>query len=129
MLERKTRVLLTEDNAGLRDTLADILRAADMEVDVALDAPAAFGLLDEGQYDVAVVDLVLPGLSGVEVVRKIKASSPATRIIVCTAYYNSELLAEAQALGIDQTVHKPADPGPLVGLIEKLAGLAPGEKP
>ena len=129
MPERKTKVLLVEDNAGLLDTLADILRVMDMEVDSALDAPVAFGLLNEGRYDVAVVDMVLPGSSGVEVIRKLKAASPATRIIVCTAYYNSELLVEAQALGIDHTVHKPADPAELIALIKNLVSPASDGKP
>jgi DNA-binding response OmpR family regulator len=120
MPERKMKVLLVEDNAGLLDTLADILRVMDMEVDTALDAPIAFGLLNEGHYDVAVVDMVLPGPSGVEVIRRLKASSPETRIIVCTAYYNSELLVEAQAFGIDRTVHKPTDPAVLIALIREL---------
>ena len=128
MPERKMKVLLVEDNAGLLDTLADILRVMDMEVDTALDAPVAFGLLNEGRYDVAVVDMVLPGSSGVEVIRRLKACSPATRIIVCTAYYNSELLVEAQALGIDHTVHKPADPAELIALIKNVGSPASGGK-
>jgi DNA-binding response OmpR family regulator len=128
MSERKTRVLLVEDNAGLLDTLADILRTLGMEVDAALDASVAFSLLKEGRYDVAVVDMVLPGPSGVEVIRKLRASSPATRIIVCTAYYYSELLVQAQALGIDRTIHKPANPAALIALIKELTGSASGGK-
>jgi len=129
MPARKTRVLLVEDNPGLIDTLADILWATGMEVDKALDARAAFGLLEGGGYDVAVVDMVLPGASGVEVVRKIKESSPTTRIVVCTAYHDSQLLSQACELGVDQTVYKPADPGVLIGLIRELAEPKTGEKP
>jgi len=122
MPERNIGVLLVEDNPGLLDTLADILRATGMDVDTAPDAPAAFGMLEGGhRYNVAVVDLVLPGPSGVEVIRRFKSSSPATRIIACTAYYDSELLNEARALGVAQTVHKPADPAVLIALIKKLA--------
>ena len=121
MPDRKTRVLLVEDNPGLLDTLADILRVSDMDVDTALDAPAAFAMIADGRYDVAVVDMVLPGPSGVEVIRKFKSSSSATRIIICTAYDNSGLLAEAQALGVDRTVHKPADPAALIAFIKELA--------
>jgi DNA-binding response OmpR family regulator len=128
MPERNIRVLLVEDNPGLLDTLADILRASGMEVDTALDAPAAFGMVEGGRYDVAIVDIILPGPSGVEVIRKFKSSSPATRIVACTAYYDSELLTEAQALGIDRTVHKPADPAMLIGIIKKLVEPAFGGK-
>ena len=88
----------------------------------------AFAMIADGRYDVAVVDMVLPGPSGVEVIRKFKSISPATRIIICTAYDSSELLAEAQTLGVDRTVHKPADPAALIALIKKLADpLAPNE--
>jgi len=128
MPERTMRVLLVEDNPGLLDTLADIMWTADIHADKALDAPAAFGLLAMHRYDVAVVDMVLPGLSGVEVIVRLKASAPGTRIVVCTAFYNSDLLAEAQALGIDATIHKPTDPIELLALVKKLAALPPGEK-
>jgi len=129
MPKRNASVLLVEDSRGLRQTLADILRTADMKVDTASDAPAAFRKLDHGRYDVAIVDLVLPGPSGVEVIRKIKSSAPATRIIVCTAFYDGHLLAEALELGVELTVFKPADPGLLIGLIEKSIGHAPGGTP
>lgn len=126
MPRRKIRVLLVEDNAGLLHTLADILSTNGMAVDTALDAPAAFDMLGRNTYNVAIVDMVLPGPSGVEVIRKLKETSSATRVIVCTAYYGSDLLTQARALGVDQTVLKPADPGVLIALIKKLAGPIPG---
>jgi len=124
MPERKTRVLLVEDSVGLRDTLADVLRAAGMEVDTASDASAASGRLTHGRYDVAIVDLVLPGRSGVQVIRELKSVSPATHVFVCTAYPEGELVTEAWALGIEVAISKPADPGLLIGLIEKSVGPA-----
>jgi DNA-binding NtrC family response regulator len=128
MPERSVRVLLVEDHRGLLDTLADILRDTGMEVDTAFDASSAIGKLGGEPYDVAVVDLVLPGPSGVEVIRKLKSISPTTRIFACTAYYESELLAQAQALGIHQTVFKPADPAQLIKLIERAVAPATDEK-
>jgi len=129
MPRRNTTVLLVEDNAGLRRTVADILQAAGMKVDAASDASAAFRRLARGRYDVAVVDLVLPGPSGVEVIRKIRSSAPATRILVCTAYSDGHLLAEALELGVELTIFKPADPGTLIGLIEKTVEPCPGGTP
>jgi DNA-binding response OmpR family regulator len=124
MHERSTRVLLVEDNPGLRDTMSDIIWQAGMEIDTAYDMPSALGLLTHGRYDVAIVDLVLPGPSGVEVIRKLKSISPTTRIIVWTAYHNGELLVAAKELGIDRAVSKPADPEALIALIKSLAGKA-----
>lgn len=122
MPERNIRVLLVDDNQGLLDTLADVLWSARMDVGKAIDAPTAFGLLAQEHYDVAVVDMVLPGPTGVEVVRRLKESSSTTRIIICTAYYDNQLLLEARSLGVDDTVQKPADPAALIALIRKLAG-------
>jgi len=126
MPQRSIRVLLVEDNQGLLDTFSDILQLVGMEVDKAGDAQAAYGLLGQGRYDVAVVDMVLPGPSGAEVVRKLKETSPTTRIIVCTAYYDSIPLQQAIPLGVDKTVQKPVDPGALIALMIELTGQGPG---
>ena len=129
MFKRSARVLLVEDNRGLRQTLADILRVTGMKVDTAPDASDAFRMLARSQYDVAIVDLVLlPGPSGIDVIRQLKSSSPTTRVFVCTAITRGELLVDVQALGVDKVIFKPVDPGMLIKLIEQSAGPAPGEK-
>jgi len=129
MPKRNASVLLVEDSRGLRQTLADILRTADMEVDTASDATAALRRLERGRYDVAIVDLVLlPGPSGIEVIRTLRSKSPATRVFACTAYYEGSLLAEAWELGIEQVIFKPVDPGLLIELIQKSVEPALGGK-
>ncbi len=121
-----TSVLLVEDSLGLRQTLADILRITDMKVDTARDASAAFRLLAHHRYDVAIVDMVLlPGPSGIEVIRTIRSSSPATRVFACTAYTQGELLAEAWELGVEQVIFKPIDPVLFTRLIQKSVEPAP----
>ena len=98
-----------------------------MQVDTAPDASAAFVSLRGRQYDVAVVDMVLlPGPSGIEVIRYLRSNSPATRVFACTAYYEGDLEAETRALGVEQALHKPVDPKLLVQLIQRLAGPARG---
>jgi len=126
MPKRNARVLVVEDDDGLRRTLADILRAVGMKVDTASDAPAACGKLARSRYDVAIVDLALPGPSGVEVIRYIKLNSLATRVFACTAFFEGKLLAEALDLGVELTIYKPADPVLLVQLIQGSAGSARG---
>jgi DNA-binding response OmpR family regulator len=128
MPESSVRVLLVEDNQGLLDTLADVLWSAGMTVGKALDAPEAFGMLAQERYDVAIVDMILPGPSGVEVIRKLRESSPTTRVIICTAYYDNQLLLQAREIGVDETVQKPADPAALIALIRKLTGPVRGSE-
>jgi DNA-binding response OmpR family regulator len=128
MPESSVRVLLVEDNQGLLDTLADVLWSAGMTVGKALDAPEAFGMLAKERYDVAIVDMILPGPSGVEVIRKLRESSPTTRVIICTAYYDNQLLLQAREIGVDETIQKPADPAALIALIRKLTGPVRGSE-
>jgi DNA-binding response OmpR family regulator len=126
VFKRTARVLLVEDSRGMRLTIADILRTAGMKVDTAPDASAAFGKLDRGRYDVAIVDMVLlPGPSGIEVIRYIRSNSPVTRVFAYTAYYKGDLMAETQALGVEQVIYKPVAPGLLIQLIQRSAGPAP----
>jgi CheY-like chemotaxis protein len=123
MFRRTIRALLVEDNRELRKTLATILRTAGLKVDTAPDASDALRLCARHRYDVAVVDMVLlPGPGGIEVIRNLRSTSPSTRVLACTAYCKSELLAEASALGVEQVLCKPVDPGLLIQLIQKPAG-------
>jgi|WetSurMetagenome_2_1015567.scaffolds.fasta_scaffold55560_3 DNA-binding response OmpR family regulator len=132
MPERNVKVILVDDDNALRNTMADILSAVGIEVDPACDAPAAYALLDQRRYDVAIVDMVLPGPSGVDVIRRIKRTAPGTRIIICTAYYsffNCDLLIQAELLGVEATVRKPVDPLALAALVKDLASRVSGERP
>jgi DNA-binding response OmpR family regulator len=132
MPERNIRVMLVDDDNALRNTMADILTAVGIDVDTACDAPAAYSLLEQGRYDVAIVDMVLPGPSGVDVIRRIKRTSRGTRVVICTAYYsyyNCDLLVQAELLGVDATVRKPVDPLALAALVKDLASRASGAKP
>ena len=132
MPERSIRVMLVDDDKELRNTMADILGALDIEVDTACDAPSAYALLEKGRYDVAIVDMVLPGASGVDVIRRIRRMSRGTRVVICTAYYsyfNCDLLIQAELLGVDATAHKPVDPLAFVALVKELGSRVPDAKP
>jgi len=109
MPESSIRVLVVEDNQDLLDTFADVLWSAGMEIDKAIDAHEAAGMLARTHYDIAVIDMVLPGPSGVEVIRKLKESSPTTRIVICTAYYDSQLLQQSRSSASSRSHHpRPA---------------------
>jgi DNA-binding response OmpR family regulator len=123
MFKRSVRILLVEDNLGLRRTMAVILRTAGLKVDTAPDGSEAFRLIVRRHYDAAVVDMVLlPEPGGIEVIRQLRSRSPATRIFACTAYCKGELLAEALALGVEQIMCKPVDPALLIRFIQNPAG-------
>jgi DNA-binding NtrC family response regulator len=84
---------------------------------VARDGASALKLLDRGAVGLALVDLGLPDLDGVDLVREIHRRAPEMRIVVITAYH--ERRGEAIAAGASAFLGKPFDPEQIVQLIER----------
>src|ERR1700685_1262217 len=82
------RVLVVEDEAALRETLRSRLAQAGFTVDVATDGNEGLFSGQEYPLDVAVVDLGLPGLSGLEVIRRLRAAGKTYPILILTARDN-----------------------------------------
>ncbi len=78
-MEAMARVLLVEDDVYLRDVYVEALTSEGLFVETAEDGEVAFQKLEEQLWDLILLDLTLPKLSGVEVLRKVKASEAASR--------------------------------------------------
>src|ERR1700739_2916823 len=100
------RALVVEDEAALRDSLKERLVAAGMTVDVARDGDAGLFCAMESPLDVAIVDLGLPGLSGLEVIRRLRAARKAYPILILTARDNWQDKVEGLQAGADDSVAK-----------------------
>jgi two-component system KDP operon response regulator KdpE len=100
------RILLVDDDTTLRRTLSIGLRAADHEVLIAADGRSALQALREDKPDLVVLDLGLPDLSGVEVLRQLRAWST-TPVVVLSARAESAEKVQALDLGADDYVTKP----------------------
>src|SRR5258708_29906487 len=101
------RALLVEDEAALRGTLKARLVAAGLPVDVAHDREEGVFAGLEYPLDVAIVDLGLPGLSGLEVIRRLRAARKTFPILVLTARANWQDKVEGLQAGADDYVAKP----------------------
>ncbi|MGF3056873.1 response regulator [Microbacterium sp. YY-01] len=101
-----TRVLLVEDEPDLADPLAYLLRREGYEVEIAEDGPTALTAFEARGADVILLDLMLPGLPGTEVCRRIRASS-AVPIIMVTAKDTEVDIVVGLELGADDYVTKP----------------------
>lgn len=101
------RVLVVDDEPGFRAMLAEI--AADMGclVDAAADGREALAKAAASDYDLAILDLSLPKLSGVDVLAEIKRRSPDTAVIMVTGYATAESAVEAMKLGAYDYIAKP----------------------
>ncbi|WP_456419828.1 sigma-54-dependent transcriptional regulator [Thermovibrio sp.] len=115
------RVLVLEDEASLRDILALILEDFGYEVEEAGSLREARERLNEGEFDLALVDLRLPDGSGMELVREIKGRNPETEVIIITAYASTETVKEAFELGVYDYVEKPFNINDLKLLIRNVS--------
>jgi two-component system, OmpR family, response regulator PhoP len=101
------RILVVEDEAALRETLRTRLTAAGFTVDVAADGNEGLFAGSEYPLDVAIIDLGLPGLAGLEVIRRLRAARKTFPILILTARDNWQDKVEGLQAGADDYVAKP----------------------
>lgn len=121
-------VALVEDDAALRETLADILSASASWRLVASypDAESALAALKDGCPDVVLMDIQLPGLSGIGCVAKLKEMHPAAQVMMVTVYDNNDRIFDALAAGASGYLLKRDAPAKLLeALDDLLAGGSP----
>jgi DNA-binding NarL/FixJ family response regulator len=116
------RVLVVDDHPVVRHGLMAILRwEEDVElVGDAADGAEAVRLILEHQPDVVLLDLRLPQLSGIEVMRRVRGQAPGTRFLVLTTYDTDEYIAPALAAGAQGYLLKDAEPDELSRAIHAL---------
>lgn len=103
-------VLIIDDEDGLRYTLTRVLKSAGCEVSAAADAPQALELIDTTPLDLVYLDIHLPSMNGLEVLKKIRASHPLLPVILFTAHASLQSALEAIRLGAADYLVKPIDP-------------------
>ena len=104
-------MLVVDDDESNRDTLARRLRRRGMAVDTAVDGADALRAMDAVEYDLVLLDVMMPGLSGLDVLQRVRQTKPATQlpIIMATANDGSNDIAQALSLGANDYVTKPLD--------------------
>lgn len=114
-------LLLVDDHAVFREQLARAFRARGYEVRTAANADEAVVLAREDSPELAVVDLKMPGRSGLECVRDLVEIDPSTRVLVLTGYGSISTAVEAMRLGAASYLQKPADVGDILTAFERAA--------
>jgi len=120
------RVLLVEDDSRLVETLGSQLRAAGYAVDVSSDGVEGLYYGEEFPVDLAIIDLGLPELSGLEVIRKLRSRGKDFPILVLTARSEWQDKVEGLEAGADDYVTKPFHPEELLARINALMRRAGG---
>lgn len=101
------RILVVDDNDAITEALHRGLSADGFAVDVAADGPAGLRKAVTDVYDVVVLDVMLPGLSGYSVLRRMRAAEVWSPVLVLTAKDGDDEIADALDLGADDVVGKP----------------------
>jgi two-component system response regulator RegA len=116
-------ILIVDDDSTLRERLASAMRARGLDARTAGDYEEARRLARADPPELAVVDLRMPGPSGLELIRELKAIDPETKIVVLTAYGSIATTIDAMKLGAIYYLQKPADADDVLAAFQR--GSAP----
>jgi DNA-binding NtrC family response regulator len=105
-MEELKSILIVDDEFGVRESLKMILKPI-FQVHTAADGKEALRSIQKGKIDLVTLDLNMPGLSGIEVLRQIKENNPEIEVIIITAYSNAENKLEANRYGAGGIICKP----------------------
>jgi two-component system, NtrC family, response regulator HydG len=117
MTAQSPRILIVDDEADTCENLSDILSDIGYRVDTAHDGFAALELVKQNHYDIALLDLRMPGMDGLELYRRIREISAGTVAIVVTAYASSDTAQSVLSAGAWKIMPKPVNIGGLLGLV------------
>jgi DNA-binding NtrC family response regulator len=123
-MSQQASVLVVEDNDLERQITVETLREEGFAVDEAAVGKRAMELLQLGSFDVVLTDLMMPGMSGEELLAKVKQQYPATQVVVLTAHGTIDSAVQAMKTGAFYYLTKPTDREALVMTVGKAAELA-----
>lgn len=117
------RVLLADDHQLVREGLKQILRAApDLEVaGEAASGDEALAMVRATEYDLALLDMSMPGLAGIDLVKRLKSEKPKLRILVLSMHGEQQYAARALKAGAAGYLTKDSAPAQLLSVIRKVA--------
>lgn len=114
------RILVVDDERNIRKNLTLVLEAAGYAVDAAADGEEALNKSRDHQYEVAFVDLQMPKMGGLELLRYLRSVSADTAVVILTAYGSVSRAVDAMELGAVDFLEKPFDPKIIQLLVEEI---------
>ena len=123
-LKSASPVLLIDDSADDVHLITRILEGAGLEVTVATDGDVGAALIASQEWGFAIVDLILPGMDGVEVIQAGRNAHPDLPIVVVSASSNAALIDAAFRAGADFQLPKPIDPAELLSRLREYTKVA-----
>jgi two-component system response regulator HydG len=118
-LKSKLNVLIVDDDADMTETLADILIALEIDVEIANDGFKAIEKAKTKRFDLVLIDIKMPIMNGVETYQRIKRIQPKVIVVMITAYALQDLIAVALKEGVYGIWYKPIEIQKIIELVEQ----------
>ncbi len=113
-------ILVVDDEKNIRLALSMALEKLDIPVETAASGEEAMEKVGQGNYEFMLLDLRMPGMDGMEVLRRVSQQRPEIKVIIITAYGSIELAVEAMKLGAVDFLQKPFNVEQVLGVVRRL---------
>ena len=117
--EKQIKLLIVDDDEKFLSTIAERLGLKDFDVTTATEGKQAIKAARKGKFDVAVLDLKMPGMDGTELLRILKQKHKFLQVIICTGYASVDSAVECTKLGAFGYLEKPYDFEKLLGMLKE----------
>lgn len=115
-----TLILVVDDEKNIRLTISQSLKSLDVAVQTAVNGEEALEKLNESKVDLMLLDLKMPGMDGMAVLRAAKGVSPRLNVIIITAHGTVDSAVEAMKLGAVDFIQKPFTPNEIRELVTRV---------
>ena len=127
-MEKQARIIIVDDDENIRTTMKTILEDEGYNVDLATTGNEAIEMTEEKAYNIALLDIRLPDMEGVELLKLIKDNVPRTRKIMVTGYPSMQNAISALNKNADAYLVKPVDVEKLLNIVKEQLQLQEEEK-
>jgi len=119
-MTEKNKILVVDDEDALRTVLSSELVSEGYEVRTAADGQEAIAELEKDSYELMLLDIKMPRMTGFEVLRYVKEKHPKTKVVMLTGFADLKNALESKKLGAEDFVSKPYDLVDLLTTIERV---------
>lgn len=117
---KANKILIVDDEKNIRMTLSQALADMDVETETAVNGEEALSTLKDADFGLVLLDLRMPGMDGMEVLKKLRKDRPDIRVVIITAHGTIDSAVDAMKLGAVDFIQKPFTPGEIRQMVSKI---------